>query len=389
MRNKYLLLIHIQPAKRGFTLIELLVVIAIIGILIALMLPAVQAAREAARRMQCSNNLKQLGLALHNYLDTHKVFPVNAVQRTAYYKYPRLNANVALLPYLEQQALYDAIGTIPDDPAWSCSLGTALGSNKTMKLPWYEQVSTFVCTSSGSTRRDRSSEEGSGITNYMFSSGDWPDAHCYRFGTDAESRNAARDYITNPRAVFVGVGRGWKSTGGIADGTSNTIAMSEKLVPTDSGPWVLVRLAIAFSFAAVTDTMTSPTLGGDPDVCNSSAVRSGVFYTNTVTVTNEGSGLRWADGLTAYSTFSTILPPNSASCYNGGPDDRALITATSNHIGGVNTVRFDGSVGFVSNTINAVTSGRVNSFAVSEGASPYGVWGALGSINGGETTTAP
>lgn len=88
--------------RRGFTLVELLVVIAIIGILVGLLLPAVQAAREAARRMQCSNNLKQLGLALHNYHDTHKAFPAVAMPYTE-----GLSLHVALMPYIEQQNLFD------------------------------------------------------------------------------------------------------------------------------------------------------------------------------------------------------------------------------------------------------------------------------------------
>ncbi|NUQ65584.1 MAG: DUF1559 domain-containing protein [Pirellulales bacterium] len=100
--------------RTGFTLVELLVVIAIIGILIALLLPAVQAAREAARRSQCSNNMKQLGLALHNYHDAHKVFPSSVFSAgNCAYGNPAdpltLNTSgfVVLLPYLEQQAIYD------------------------------------------------------------------------------------------------------------------------------------------------------------------------------------------------------------------------------------------------------------------------------------------
>ncbi|MCR9118981.1 MAG: DUF1559 domain-containing protein, partial [bacterium] len=94
---------HNRSSQSGFTLVELLVVIAIIGVLIALLLPAVQAAREAARRVSCSNNLKQLGLALHNHHDVNHAFPTN--ERT-----PKdISALVKLLPFFEQGALYDKI----------------------------------------------------------------------------------------------------------------------------------------------------------------------------------------------------------------------------------------------------------------------------------------
>jgi prepilin-type N-terminal cleavage/methylation domain-containing protein len=89
------------PVRRAFTLVELLVVIAIIGVLVALLLPAVQSAREAARRMSCSNNLKQLSLALHNYEDTHKTLPPAGIDSN------QMSWAVLLLPYFEQKALYD------------------------------------------------------------------------------------------------------------------------------------------------------------------------------------------------------------------------------------------------------------------------------------------
>jgi prepilin-type N-terminal cleavage/methylation domain-containing protein len=96
------------PVRQGFTLIELLVVIAIIGVLIALLLPAVQAAREAARRSQCTNNLKQVGLALHNYLSVHNTFPPVTVMPRGRTSQP-LSGLTRLLSHLEQTNLYNAI----------------------------------------------------------------------------------------------------------------------------------------------------------------------------------------------------------------------------------------------------------------------------------------
>ena len=133
----------------------------------------------------------------------------------------------------------------------------------------------------------------------------------------------------------------------------------------------------------------SPTMVGNPDLCNGTGIRSGKYYTSGITITPEGGGLRWADGISGYSTFSTIMPPNGPSCYEDIAEGRVLMAATSNHTGGVNVVRFDGSTHFISDTINAVTPGRASSFAVSAGPSPYGVWGALGSISGGESVASP
>ena len=116
--------------RKGFTLVELLVVIAIIGILVALLLPAVQAAREAARRMSCQNNLKQLGIALHNYHDTNKKFPAgmqfygpgnNSADRGKNY---RANWIIAILPYFEQQPLYDTLNV--NFPIYLCCRGHGL-----------------------------------------------------------------------------------------------------------------------------------------------------------------------------------------------------------------------------------------------------------------------
>src|SRR5262249_9113279 len=133
--------------RRGFTLIELLVVIAIIAVLIALLLPAVQAAREAARRSQCLNNLKQLGLGMHNYHQTHNTFPIGAAYAPAsgtnFATWIKWGANAMLLGYLEQGAIYNAINFSfspePGDQAGRFINSTAYNA----------KLSLFLCPSDG------------------------------------------------------------------------------------------------------------------------------------------------------------------------------------------------------------------------------------------------
>src|SRR5687767_8133321 len=137
------LMINVRSIHRGaFTLVELLVVIAIIGVLVALLLPAVQAAREAARRMQCTNHLKQFGLGLHNYADTYKVFPnlrggFGGVQAN------RISPYVQMLPYLEQKNMHDLIQA--GDPANGIPPGGPRGD---ANWPvWNRPPSVFRCPS--------------------------------------------------------------------------------------------------------------------------------------------------------------------------------------------------------------------------------------------------
>jgi prepilin-type N-terminal cleavage/methylation domain-containing protein len=134
---------HASSRSRGFTLVELLVVIAIIGILIALLLPAVQAAREAARRAQCSNNLKQLGLGMHNYHDTYRVFPPSAVVLGSG---QALTWSGFLLPYIEQGNLWDNIQGMGDTLDWTNATAGANGMSNVQILQ--TQLPAFQCPSS-------------------------------------------------------------------------------------------------------------------------------------------------------------------------------------------------------------------------------------------------
>lgn len=350
----------VQPYRRGFTLVELLVVIAIIGVLVALLLPAVQQAREAARRMQCSNQLKQLGLALHNYHDTYGTFPPRKQGTTGpsessrrTHNYGRASAFIALLPYFEQGAMYDQIvagdgSNPPYGPAAWQSWG-----------PWNTPPAMLLCPSG--TNKDKQS---TGV-NYMFSMG------------DTISNN--RDSI-NTRGVFSNrEGVGFKD---IIDGSSNTIAMSERLITSfglgSKNGNIQIEHGTATGFSG---------LASNPGQCVASA--NGKYYNDSGSVKGR-TGYRWTDGQAEKLGFTTVLPPNSPSCIDGGnvngDGQNTIMPPTSNHPGGVMGLFCDGSVTFIPNTIN---TGNLANASVNNGPSPYGVWGAMGSKDGGESVTKP
>lgn len=223
-----------RRAVRGFTLVELLVVIAIIGILIALLLPAVQAAREAARRSQCSNNLKQIGLALHNYHDINKAFPNTycAIGGWATDNY-RGSMMTRLLPFIEQTALYDAIDF-------------RIGTDGQLVAPGGAQIRQqtipgFVCPSSGDTTR--STNNNYGVGSYSGSCGPTPESWT---GNPSCTCDASQWYSPysgltgmsgkgngNPAGVFTrnpNNGSLWYCTmADLKDGTSSTIMVGERL----------------------------------------------------------------------------------------------------------------------------------------------------------------
>ncbi len=354
------------PAHHGFTLVELLVVITIIGILVALLLPAVQAAREAARRTECSNNLKQVGVALHNYHDALGSLPPGkggtdqgdalACNRS------ELSGWIPLLPYIEQQALFDKISS----PATFHHVDfNANGPQPTPTAhpdiakydPWQTSISSLLCSSDRGGSAKAATDPGR--TNYRFSRGD-------SIGNNSNLRN--------PRGLFGHQSR--ITFNSVTDGTSNTIAVSERAIA--AGPQAAASLAsgTALEVAGIEN---------NPQKCLALQRPGGLAAPKTAAI----SGLNWARGYVPDTGFTTVLPPNSAACL--GPNGQqvgaarwwgwGIVPPSSYHPGGINGLMADGSVRFFSETIDC---GDLTAPAPVTGPSPYGVWGALGSKDGGE-----
>lgn len=350
----------VHPFRRGFTLVELLVVIAIIGVLVALLLPAVQQAREAARRMQCSNQLKQLGLSLHNYHDTYGTFPPRKQGTTGdseptrrAHNYGRVSAFVPLLPFYEQGAMYDQIvagdgSNPPYGPASWQGWGV-----------WNTPPAMLLCPSATELNKQANA------VNYSFSVGD-------QITNNRDARQL--------RGVFGNIeGFGFKD---IIDGSSNTIAMSERLITNfalgKKNGNIPIEHGTATGFSG---------LASNPGQCVASA--NGKYYNDAGSIKGR-TGWRWTDGQVEKVGFTTVLPPNAPSCIDGGNGNgdgqNTIMPPTSNHPGGVMGLFCDGSVTFIAETID---TGNLANATVNSGASPYGVWGAMGSKAGGEAISKP
>jgi prepilin-type N-terminal cleavage/methylation domain-containing protein len=310
--------------RSGFTLIELLVVIAIIAVLIALLLPAVQAAREAARRAQCVNNIKQLGLAVHNYHDTWGCFPQGESNGA-------LNPNVTVLPFVEQTVIYNSINfNLPDRWIWTNPATLTSGQIR---------VAVFVCPSEVYTAKNNDGFFFYG-SNYAWNSGTWwPRLRAWDglFGRSYDDDSDVRPF-TN--ALY--------QMSSILDGTSNTLLTAEVAQgPDGNASAPRTRVSDCLAIAPITPGATGATPAQMQSVigdCNSKNwATSPLAWTGTWRY----KGYPWMEGSMWRNWFNTIRTPNQTCCTMGDPGPSwwyILKPASSYHPAIVNAAMVDGSV---------------------------------------------
>ncbi len=341
--------------SRGFTLIELLVVIAIIAILIALLLPAVQQAREAARRTQCRNNLKQLGLALHNYHDNFLMFPRGTIgpviEGTDGAGWRTYSAHAMILPYIDQAPLYNTVQDAVQQNRRACCDGAAgAGEN----APWSldtRQLPAFMCPS------DPFRNTGPrAVNNYALNQGS---------NKGWAVPNTDQNGVFN-RTTPVNIAA-------VVDGTSNVIAAAEIIaaptgeVLTSPGGRAAVRdgNGIAGGNAAPWSVPTGITKA-NVDTWGAAAAAITDINPNAV-------GERWFRGQPGRTLFNTLLTPNSQwpnvtfHCNDCNFDGPGMHAARSRHTGGVHILLVDGSVKFATENID------------------WAIWQAVGARNDGVT----
>ncbi|WP_436717835.1 DUF1559 domain-containing protein [Roseiconus lacunae] len=391
----------------GFTLLELLVVVGVIGVLVSLLLPAVQAAREAARRMSCSNNLRQVTLGVSQYHAAFDLLPPHGTGTFNHANDPnttnqfRLSFLVSITPFVGQVATWETItgeyvGMPPGGDALDENTGLgmmdygmdmledepqhpypSMGPSPSLESysPWLVEIPLYRCPSDPGI-----GSPGFGRTNYAACIGDaieGLDQGMWLYEANKWVPSGETQMQATGRGAFVP--RMITRLEDIQDGLSNTILLGE--ICTDLGD---------------SDTRTVPSINNgwqngvlaDANFCKRQTDVNRPHFWSTGGVTTptnaaQGRGFRWADSMPLMTSFNTILPPNSGLCFGGDSTTVGTVTASSRHQGGTHLSLADGAVVFMTNSIdNGYESATIvlggEGLQAPGKPSNFGLWGSLG-----------
>jgi prepilin-type N-terminal cleavage/methylation domain-containing protein/prepilin-type processing-associated H-X9-DG protein len=359
--------------RRGFTLIELLVVIAIIAVLIALLLPAVQSAREAARRTQCTNNLKQIGLALHNYHEQQGTFPMGSGQPTmdkpggqVPIAKQGLSIHVAILPQLGEMPIYNAINF-----SFGMADNTPLYAYQVNQTAQKSQINEFLCPSDPNATVSFDSSTATGNNCYYGCIG----ATTATFGpvlTDPVTGSAGTNWSSIQYSGLFAYQQS-KGVQNVTDGTSNSIAFSEAVVgrSSEGARQKFIGLTgVSIPAAALQYNVST----------NPAGVQSGITACNAAWSAGKSPDIQrgdsWVHGSMAMTLFNSVITPNGVSnqwtyCSDTGSGSASRFSnSDSFHPGGVNVLMADGHVQFIKDSISQP------------------IWWGLGTIAGGEVVSS-
>ena len=336
-----------ERTKSGFTLVELLLVIEIIGILIGMLLPAVQTVRAAARRISCANKMRQIGLALHNYESALNELPVNQIGagisdgagsfQTGHYSWL-----VPLLPFLEQENLYSSFNLRVNNGDGS---GFMMSDTHPNAAAAATSVELFLCPSD--TPAEDNTVMGSanpGSSSYAGNIG-WPSPTTGFGGERNPDTYSGVIPLERPSAPIAWHGRSSVSLSDIPDGTSNTAMVSERLIQTGTS-----RAEVRNGFDRIGSRHITPRSN---ETINRIALR---IENSTDPHEKESAfiGRSWSSGYPlAAPTYVHVLAPNARIGHYSESEDEGdfLVSPSSEHVGGINLVRADASVSFIPNEI--------------------------------------
>ena len=341
-------------SRKGFTLVELLVVIAIIGTLVGLLLPAVQSARESARRSACTNNLKQIGLAMHNHHDTNQMFPQSVGWGPSPYDPYYFSDKVYLLNFLEQGGIARSLN--PKDagayfPGWAGYNSAGLSG----RIPAFNCPSNPNAINGGQANTTYSINNGTSWSQHTSAGGVYQGERDGRIRSNgiASYRNYEKTYGAAPVTMA-----------GITDGTGKTAMYSEFVIETWSGnvtndPKLWKSQVYSWADAG---SCTA-------DVRNNCINQTGLNDAGAGRIMR-GGGWSWSMAATGAAYAHTMMP-NEKSCQTTDSDwwGTNVLAATSAHTDGVNVAKADGSVTFITGNVSNQ------------------IWWAMGTRNGGETVS--